>query len=146
VGVLARAAEATIAALPDPADFADRVGTPGGFGPAADRLANPEDRIDHLVALTDELGVNYQDSCLSSCGMAKFCREKLHAAGFPTLCGTRAVRFLPGIGQLDRAAQLFDGATPTPVEHQTGVGELVARAGDLYRSKVDAQRLARGEP
>jgi hypothetical protein len=38
-----------------------------------------------------------QDSCLTSCGLAKFCRARAHARNDPALAGTTVIRSLPGV-------------------------------------------------
>jgi hypothetical protein len=131
-----KVAETTLARLPDSSDYVG-VGPQEGFGPAGEAAGlGREERLDHLDGLTDRFGVHYQASCLSSCGMAKFCREKLHSAGDPSVCGVATVRFLPGVRSLDRAAELGAGAPPTTAETKTGVAEILSEAHSLYRSKA----------
>jgi hypothetical protein len=38
-----------------------------------------------------------QDSCLTSCGLAKFCRARAHARNDPALADTTVIRSLPGV-------------------------------------------------
>lgn len=129
-------AEATLERLPDVRDYRD-VAPSEGFGPASEKSGEgPEERLEHLDELTDRFGVHYQTTCLTSCGMAKFCRAKLHRAGNPALCGQGTVRFLPRITSLGRAAELGAGALPTPDEQATGAAELLAEAGSLYRDRL----------
>lgn len=130
-----KVAETTLDRLPDSSDYVG-IGSHEGFGPASPKGGlGPDDRLQHLEALTDRFGTHYQASCLSSCGMAKFCREKLHDAGDPAVCGAATVRFLPGVRSLDRAADLAAGAPPTTDETTTGAAQILAEAGSLYRSR-----------
>lgn len=134
-------AEATLDRLPDATDYAAGAGPGVSFGPASAQSGRAvDDRLEHLSAVTDTYGVHYQESCLSSCGMAKFCRARMHGTGSPSICGTAAVRFLPGVRSLARAADLGDGAPPTETEQRSGVAHVLGDAGALYR-----HRLAAGE-
>jgi hypothetical protein len=130
-------ANSTLERLPDAATYVDAINPASGFGPASKEAAtSPDDRVDHLDTLTDTFGTHYQTSCLSSCGMAKFCRAKLHGQGSPSVCGTATVRFLPGVRNLSRAAELGAGAPPTPEEADTGVAQILAEAGSLYEARL----------
>ena len=131
-------AETTLKALPDPVDYVDAVAPEAGFGAVADIKADSDSRLDRLDGLADTFGTHYQESCLSSCGLAKFCRSRAHDAGEPSLCGMATVRFLPGVRSLDRAADLADGAPPETDEIATGAADILGAAGDLYRAKKGA--------
>jgi hypothetical protein len=76
------------------------------FGPIADRDSDESRRLDALHDLADRVGTAYQPSCLSSCGNARFCRERARQAGSPRLAGTAMSRLLPGVQSLDRAEEL----------------------------------------
>jgi hypothetical protein len=129
--------EKTLNLLPDIDSFAGMVSPDEGFGKASvDSGSTPEDRVEHLDKLTDCFGTYYQASCLSSCGMAKFCREKLHLKGDPAVSGTSTVRFLPGVRSLDRAAELAAGASPTQSETASGAADVLADAGSLYDART----------
>jgi hypothetical protein len=129
-------AQTTLANLPDPASFVGAVAPDKGFGPVADTGAHEDQRFEALERLTDTLGTRYQESCLASCGLAKFCRARAHATSDPALAGTAISRFLPGITSLRRAADVADGAPPRTVEMETGAADILAVAARLYQQKV----------
>lgn len=130
-------AEATLDRLPDASDYVGGTGGELSFGPAsANSGLGTQERLEHLDSLTDALGTHYQSSCFSSCGMAKFCRAKLHGAGSPAVCGSTTVRFLPGVRTLGRASDLSLGAPATGEELESGVAQIVSSAGDLYAERM----------
>lgn len=130
-----RLAKETIDRLPRAADYASLVADGISFGPVAASDGNVAARLAHLVSLTETLGTHYQTSCIGSCGLAKFCREKRHAEGDPHVCGAQVARFLPGVPSLSRAAELAKGAPPSAEETQTGAGPFLALAGSLYAER-----------
>lgn len=130
-----RTAEILLRSVPDPADFAGEVRAPGGLGPAGNPSSPEEGRANHFSVVAEEVGTHFQDSCLSSCGAYRLCRELRGEAGDPALCGSGTVRFLPGVRTLARAAELADGAAATADEGDTGVADQLALAGRLYRER-----------
>jgi hypothetical protein len=87
-------------------------------------------RLDVLHDVADRVGTCYEPACLSSCGGARFCRERAFRAGTPNVAGSKAVRSLPGIATLDRADELSRGAAPARAEAPAAA--LLERAGRLY--------------
>jgi hypothetical protein len=116
------------------------------FGPVADRGAAEGQRLDALHQIADRVGTAYKPCCLSSCGNARFCRERARQAASPRLAGTSLVRLLPGVQSLDRAEELTRGAPPAIEEAPSAA--LLARAGRLYDAvagpTVGAPEGARG--
>lgn len=136
-------AEATLAALPDPASYAGQTEATVTFGAVADRSASSDDRLAALEEVTGTFGVEYSQSCLSSCGLARFCRGNARSSAAPEVCGTNVVRMLPGVTDLRRAASLAAGAPPTPSETETGVAELLVDVAALHQqASADAKRKA----
>ncbi len=119
-----------LASIPDPADVLASVPRGLSFGPVADTKADERVRLDVLNDLADRVGTCYQPSCLTTCGNAKFCRERAFRAGSAILAGTAAVRLLPEVASLDRAEELARGASPSPAE--APVAAFLERAGRLY--------------
>jgi hypothetical protein len=132
-------AETTLANLPDPAEYMGIVPAAAGFGLAGD-VARPEgERLEHLDRLVDQFGTRFQESCLTNCGLAKFCRVRARAASSPVLAGATTARFLPGVVTLNRAADLADGAPARTPEIATGAADILAMAGALYREKASGR-------
>lgn len=123
-------AERLLARVPTAADVADLVPAGASFGTIADQSADPERRVEQLHAMADAVGTTYVPECLSTCGLARFCRVRAFAAGSPQLSGPQAVRLLPGVRSLERAAELADGAPARPAE--APVAAQLARAARLY--------------
>ena len=136
-------ADKMLARLPRGAEYAELVRAGLSFGPVAEPGGTEAVRLSHLAELAERAGTHYQTSCLGSCGLAKFCREKLHLRGDPTVCGSEVVRSLPGVRSLARAAALANGAEPTALELSTGAAELVSRAGSLYSERLAQIERAR---
>jgi hypothetical protein len=135
-----RVAETTLANLPNPADFMDVLPPGADFGHVGN-VDRPEGaRLEALDRVLDTIGTRYQDSCLATCGLAKFCRERAHRASSPALAGAATARFLPGIETLRRASRLADGAPPAIEEVAAGAAPILATAGHLYRQKSTARR------
>jgi hypothetical protein len=128
-------ADRLLSSVPDAASIVD--GLPEGlsFG-AVDRTAEPDRRIDALHELADRVGTCYQASCFSNCGNSRFCRDREFRNASPSLAGADAVRLLPGIESLRRAADLVEGARPTPAEKPAA--EQLVRAGRLYDAALKA--------
>jgi hypothetical protein len=116
--------------IPDPADVITSVPRGLSFGPVADTTVDEPVRLDMLNNLADRVGTCYEPSCLSTCGNAKFCRERAFRAGSVTVAGTGAVHLLPEILTLGRAEELTRGAAPSPAEAPAAA--LLERAGRLY--------------
>src|SRR5262249_35303267 len=87
-------------------------------------------RLAALHVLADEVGTCYAPGCLSSCGNARFCRDRAIQAASPSLWGSSAGRLLPGVADLRRAEQLSRGATPAPEERPAAA--LLEQAGRLF--------------
>ncbi len=102
-------------------------------GPAPD---GAEQRLDAAYALAERVGTKYGPSCLASCGMARFCRERCYEAGATERFGGQIVRLLPGIESMTRASELARGAAPAPGE--AAVAAQLTRAEDLLRRSVPA--------
>jgi len=130
-------AETTLAALPDPTVIGADVDPAITFGPVADQDAAEVDRLEALGRVTEHYGVEYRQSCLSSCGMAKFCREKVRRDGAPEVCGSGVVRMLPGVRSLQRAAELAGGAPPVGDEVTTGVAAVLEDTAQVYADALD---------
>jgi hypothetical protein len=121
-----------LTAIPDPAEV--MASLPGGvsFGPVADVGAEEQRRLQVLNDISDRVGTAYKPTCLSTCGNARFCRERAISQGLPCVAGTVAVRLLPEVHSLERAEELSRGAPPTAEEKPAA--EQLARSGRLYDS------------
>jgi hypothetical protein len=132
-------AQSTVAGLPDPDDYVGVFSADEGFGPASRHGGKSDaERLEHLNILTDRIGTAYQPSCMTSCGLAKFCRAKEHNAASPAVCGSTPARLLSGVRSLDRAALLSEGAPPTDEEDTNGVATVLANAGRLYDNALQS--------
>ena len=139
-----RVAQATLGNLPDPADYVGALPAGLDFGGVSIRPGRPaEARLEVLDRIAGTLGTRYQESCLTACPLAKFCRERTFRASSPAVAGVAATRFLPGIVTLRRAAELVDGAPAADSEIATGAAGILAAAGELYRQKTLAPPPAR---
>lgn len=117
------------AGLPDAEAVAAATPADISFGPVSDDTADEQARLDTLHDIADRVGTAYTPGCMTSCGNARFCRDRAVRAGSPCLSGTAAVRLLPEILTLGRAESLARGATPTNAEAPAAT--LLARAGRL---------------
>ena len=120
-----------LSAVPDVQETAAATPASVTFGVVAD-TARPESvRLDAFRDVTDVLGRVYEPaSCLTSCGFAWACRQRLFADADPAVVGGAVARALPGVASLSRVAELGQGAPASPVEAPAAVP--VARAGRLY--------------
>lgn len=136
--------ERLLARVPVIADLAPLVPQDASFSLIADPGAEEAKRIDTLNDLADRVGTRYVPGCLSTCGLARLCRERTFRNGSPDLAGPEVVRLLPGVSSLGRAADLADGAPPGPSERT--IAPQLARAARLYDAHLrDGQpRLAVG--
>jgi hypothetical protein len=116
--------------IPDPADVVVSVPRGLSFGRVADTTSAERVRLHVLNELADRVGTCYEPSCLSTCGNAKFCRERAFRVGAPTVAGKGAAHLLPEILSLDRAEELTRGAAPSTAEGPAAA--LLERAGRLY--------------
>jgi hypothetical protein len=123
-------AQRLLSSVPDIRAITSGISPEVNFGLVADQAAEPARRIEALHQIADQIGTTYKPTCLSTCGNALFCRERAFHSGSPCLTGPQAVRLLPGVTSLGRAAELVDGAPPTRTE--TPVAAHLARAGRLY--------------
>ena len=95
-------------------------------------------RIGALEAIIEAVGTQYRPAaCLSHCGFARVCRLQATAAGDVELLGGAALRYIPGVESLDRAAQLVDGARPLDIE--APAAEVLSRAGALIDSAMNGE-------
>ncbi len=133
-----------LAAIPSAGDVAAATPADITFGPVADRGAEEQSRLDRLHDIADRVGTTYTPGCLSTCGNARFCRDRAARAGSPCVSGSAAVRLLPEVITLGRAESLTRGATPTPAEMPAAT--LLERAGRLIDeatpSSTPSQRTA----
>ena len=116
--------------IPRAADVAASVPADLSFGPVIDRTADEARRLDVLHDVADRVGTCYTENCLSSCGNARFCRERAFRDGSPTVAGRVTLRLLPGVPTLGRAEELSHGAASAAEEAPAAA--LLARAGRLY--------------
>jgi hypothetical protein len=120
-------AERLLAVAPDPEALTERI--PDGVGfPALEDDA--ETRLGKLERVLDAVGNCYRPECLADCGLSRLCRERAFEARAVELTSARVIRFLPGVRDLRRAAELSRGAEPVGAEAHAGA--LLARAGRLY--------------
>jgi hypothetical protein len=122
-------ARTLLASLPSTTEVIASAPAGASFGPIANRGAPEDRRVALLHDLADGVGTAYKPACLADCGNAFFCRERAFRAGSPCVVGPSAVRLLPGVGSLGRAAELTRGAVPEPEE--AAAGALLAEAGGL---------------
>jgi hypothetical protein len=134
--------ERVLAAVPDVDSIAGSVPGTFNFGTVANQIAEPSRRIDALHDIADRVGTAYTPTCLSTCGNAFFCRERAFRAGAICLTGPKAVRLLPGVHSLDRAADLSNGAPPAAGE--APVAAQLSQAGRLYDAAVRRPHPASG--
>ncbi len=128
--------------IPDPADVVASVPSALSFGPVTDTTADQRVRLDVLTDLADRVGTCYEPNCLSTCGNAKFCRERAFRAGTPTVAGTGAVHLLPEFLTLGRAEELTRGAAPSAAEAPAAA--ILERAGRLYDEATSSPGKATG--
>src|SRR5215472_2520129 len=120
-----------LSAVPDVQETAASTPASVTFDVVADGSKDESVRLDAFGDVTDELGRVYEPaSCLTSCGFAWACRQRLFADGAPALVGGLVARALPGIASLSRVAELGQGAPASPTEAPAAVP--LARAGRLY--------------
>jgi hypothetical protein len=117
------------AGIPRVADVAAATPTDISFGPVADTGSEEQTRLDRLHDIADRICTAYTPGCLSACGNARFCRDRVFRAGPPCIAGTAAVRLLPEIFTLGRAEALTRGAKPTSTEAPAAA--LLEQAGRL---------------
>ncbi len=131
-----------LGAVPDVQETAASTPPSVTFDTIAD-ITQPESvRLDTFGQVTDELGRVYEPaSCLTSCGFAWACRQRLFADGDPAVVGGSIARALPGIASLSRVAELGQGAPASPAEAPAAVP--LARASRLYDDVAVVPRMAR---
>ncbi len=118
-----------LAAIPNAGDVAAATPSDIRFGPVADQIAQEQARIDRLHDIADRVGTAYSPVCLTTCGNARFCRDRAVRAGSPCSMGSAAERLLPEVLTLGRAESLTQGAMPTPAEAPAAA--VLERAGRL---------------
>ncbi|WP_238537749.1 hypothetical protein [Zavarzinella formosa] len=118
-----------LAGIPNARDVAAATPADISFGPVANETADERTRLDSLHSIADRVGTAYSPNCLSTCGNARFCRERAVCGGSPALTGSTVARLLPEVISLGRADLLARGATPTPAE--VPAATLLKTAGRL---------------
>lgn len=84
----------------------------------------PEGAALHIVA--PDLPASFEDSCISGCVLANYCRAA--HTGTARDLGDQVVAALGGAARLDRVAQLLNGAEPTSPEEAALQARLQASA------------------
>jgi hypothetical protein len=131
VGGRIRRIERLLSAVPDVQETARSTPQSVTFDVIADTTRPASVRLEAFRDVTDVLGRVYEPaSCLTSCGFAWACRQRLFAEGDPAVVGGAVARALPGIPSLSRVAELSRGAPASPVEAPAAAP--LARAGRLY--------------
>jgi hypothetical protein len=126
-----------LSAVPDVQDTARSTPPSVTFDVIADTTRHERVRLDAFRDVTDVLGRVYEPaSCLTSCGFAWACRQRLFADGDPAVVGGAVARALPSIASLSRVAELGQGAPASPVEAPAAAP--LARAGRLYDEVIPA--------
>jgi hypothetical protein len=132
-----RRIERLLSAVPDVQETARSTPQSVTFDVVADETQSESVRLDAFGQVTDVLGRVYEPaSCLTSCGFAWACRQRLFADADPGLVGGLVARALPGIASLSRVAELGQGAPASPAEAPAAVP--LARAGRLYDEVIPA--------
>jgi len=130
-----------LSAVPDVQETAAATPASVTFGVVADTTRPEGVRLAAFGDVTDVLGRVYEPaSCLTSCGFAWACRQRLFADADPAVVGGAVARALPGIASLSRVAELGQGAPASAVEAPAAVP--VARAGRLYDEVIPAAGLS----
>ena len=118
-------------AVPDVQETAAETPHEVTFDEVADKTRHESLRLASFRQVTDVLGTVYEPAnCLTSCGFAWACRQRLFADGDPAVVGGAVARALPGIASLGRVAELSQGAPASNAEAPAAVP--LARAGRLY--------------
>jgi hypothetical protein len=126
-----RRIERLLGAVPDVLQTAAATPVSVTFDAVADQRLPESARLEAFGQVTDVLGRVYEPaSCLTSCGFAWACRQRLFAEADPGLVGGQVARALPGIARLSRVAELGRGAPASAAEALAAVP--LARAGRLY--------------
>ena len=126
-----RRIERLLGAVPDVQETAASTPSSVTFDTIADTTQPEAVRLEAFGEVTEELGRVYEPaSCLTSCGFAWACRNRLFEDGDPSLVGGFVARALPGIPTLSRVAELSQGAPASGAEAPAAVP--LARAGRLY--------------
>jgi hypothetical protein len=120
-----------LSAVPDVQETAASTPPSVTFDAIADKTLTESARLDAFGQVTDLLGRVYDPAaCLTSCGFAWACRQRLFSDADPCLVGGQVARALPGIASLGRVAELGQGAPASPAEELAAIP--LARAGRLY--------------
>ena len=96
-------AERLLREAPDPAALTREVPAGVSFPSAEDDSGT---RIAKLERLLDTVGTSYRPECLADCGLARLCRERAFEARAVEMTSAQVIRFLPGVRDLRRAAEL----------------------------------------
>lgn len=87
-----------------------------------------ESRIEAAHCIVETVGTTFKSTCLSSCGLARFCRDRAYRSGDPARFGGAVQRVLPGIASLDRVRELAQGGKPRAAEAEIAAELVRARA------------------
>jgi hypothetical protein len=116
--------------IPIPDEVIAGVPTKLSFDRVADTQVEERVRLDVLNDIADRVGTCYEPTCLSTCGNARFCRERTFRFGAPMISGSAAVRLLPEVSTFHRVDELAQGALPSEPEAPAAV--ILERARRLY--------------
>ncbi len=126
--------EELFARVPDVREVGEMLPEGLTFDLVAEAAGNPDGRLEVLGSIAEALGVSYGDSCLADCGLARFCRSRLHAADDPAVCGRAMTRLLPCVATMARALELSHGASP--VGREEAVALQLSRARKFYEGAL----------
>ena len=126
-----RRIERLLSAVPDVQETAAATPASVTFDAVADQTLPEAVRLDAFGRSPTCSGGSRAASCLTSCGFAWACRQRLFADSDPGLVGGLVARALPGIASLSRVAELGQGAPASPAEEPAAVP--LARAGRARR-------------
>jgi hypothetical protein len=122
--------EQLLSRTPDIRELARELPPGTSFGPVADQTSELGRRIEALHGLADQVGTHYVSSCVTGCGLYRFCRGRARGCGSPGLIGEKGTRLLPGVASLDRAAELAAGAPASEIEQP--VAQQLSLAARLH--------------
>lgn len=135
-----RRAEELLAATAPVDHLAGAVPKGVSFGAVANTATTEIERLRALDRLAGRVGTHFCSSCLPNCGLARYCRQRTHAADDPALAGETVVRLMPGVRTMTEARKFSTGAT-CPQELEV-VADSLAAARRLYERFRPAQSAA----
>jgi len=120
-------------------------GLPSGisFGKVADAATSEAARLKSLDRLAAATGTHWCSSCISSCGLARYCRRRAFDTGDPAVAGETVVRLTPGIDSFEEIAQVARGSHPTHLAEPVVAG--LQSAHDLYTQFIAPPTRKRGK-